>query len=382
MILLYNVYLDKKTITENNDANLSYSKNQVFYRGNYSQYNNIDIFKYTLASVVNIYPWSKVIINVVLHPELESKKEELFDYITDLFQDFNLILNNSRCERQNDWKELYNSIDDELIFYCCNHDHVFIDYTPIFFQRTIDEFKHTFQNQFASLYFSHWPEVQNLFLNSNPHSNFGYNSDGSYHLLENFAYTMSDCADSVQIITKSTYYKWWFIGEFNNKFLPRPDFFGDYIPSTFLKIQVVPYREYFKHFDGYTHICKHDINLQAKATNISCPLYIPLGFFDKNIRLKIGYDNTDKNYVNINLSKPNYTVIDVNGTDLKCFIDEIPYLWKDKITEIDINPEYNENDFILLRNNSIIDPLTCGIFHNTFSNEVILNKIKETYNIK
>ena len=79
MILLYNVYLDKKIITENNGVNLSYSPNQVFYRGNYPQYKSIDIFKYSLASVVNIYSWSKVIINVVLHPELEPKKKELFE---------------------------------------------------------------------------------------------------------------------------------------------------------------------------------------------------------------------------------------------------------------------------------------------------------------
>ena len=349
---------------------------------NYNNYSNIDIFKYTLASVVDIYPWSKVIINVVLHPEFENQKEDLFKYISDLFQKHNLILNNYRCERQDDWKKLYDLLDDDLIYFCCNHDHVFKDHTPENFKKTIEEFKTEFSNTEASLYTSHWPEVHNLFLNKSQHSGYGYNSDGSYHLLENFAYTMSDCADSVQIITKSTYYKWWFTGEFNNKFLPRPDFFGDYIPSAFLKIQAVPYREYFKHFDGYTHIFSNDINLQSKAANISCPLYIPLGFFENNIKLRIGYEDVKNNYININLNKNNYTVIDNNGTDLKCLQNEIPHFWKKRISEIDVNPKYSESFLFLKRDNAILEPLLCGLFHNSFSNIEVLNKIKETYNIK
>jgi hypothetical protein len=171
-------------------------------------------------------------------------------------------------------------------------------------------------------------------------------------------------------------------GPFSYKFLPRTDFFGDYIPTVFPKIQAIPYREYFKHFDGYTHIHKHDINLQSRAANISCPLYIPFGFFENNIKLRIGYENVITDCININLNKNNYTVVDNNGTDLKCFQNEIPYFWKKRISETYINPKYNENNFISLRDNSIIYPLTCGYFHNSFNNVEILNKIKETYNIK
>jgi hypothetical protein len=32
--------------------------------------------------------------------------------------------------------------------------------------------------------------------------------------------------DSIQIITKELYRRWWFEGEFNHIKLPRPDFFG------------------------------------------------------------------------------------------------------------------------------------------------------------
>jgi hypothetical protein len=368
MILLYNVYLDKGIRNPG-----------VYYRGNYDTYNNIDIFKYTLASVVDIYPWSKVIINIVLHPEFESQKEDLFKYISDLFQKHNLILNNSRCERQEDWKKLYDLLDDDLIYFCCNHDHVFIDHTSDNFKKTIEEFKSKFSTIDASLYFSHWPEVNNVFLNQEPFYNY-FTSNGDCTLEENFAYTISDCFDSIQIITKKLYHKWWFTGDFNQLFLPRTDYFNTFLPNPIQKLQAVPYKEYFRHFDGYAHLYS-DENNKKQSSNMCPPLFIPFGFFENDIKLKIGYSDNNQNCVNINLSKENYTVIDNNGTDIKCYLDEIPYFWKKRISKIDKNFSYDESKYSNNRNNSIISPLTCGLFHRSFSNSSVLNKIKNNYNI-
>jgi hypothetical protein len=89
----------------------------------------------------------------------------------------------------------------------------------------------------------------------------------------------------------------------------------------------------------YEECRKHDVNLQSRAANISCPLYIPFGFFENNIKLRIGYENVITDCININLNKNNYTVIDNNGTDLKCFQNEIPYFWKKRISETYINPK-------------------------------------------
>jgi hypothetical protein len=272
-----------------------------------------------------------------------------------------------------------------LIFFCCNHDHVFVDNDPIHFQKTIGEFRSNFKNELATLYFSHWPEILNLCLNKIYHggwANSGYFSDGSCNLLQNFGYTIGNSADSVQIITKPTYHKWWFTGEFNDGFFPRTDYFGNFIPSVFPKIQAVPYREYFKHFDGYTHIHSPNVNLQELASNISCPLFIPDGFYDNKIKLYVGFDDVKDDCININLNKKNFTVIDKNGTDLKCYSEEIPFFWKKRISEITFNPDYDEKKFSQERNNSIIEPLICGLFHNTLNNYELLCSIKKTYNIE
>jgi hypothetical protein len=371
MILLYNCYLDDKPRIPG-----------LYFRGNYG-YNtdSIDIFKYTLSSVSNIYNWKKVIINVVLNPTLNNRKTELFDYIKLLFKNHELILNDFRCEYQKDWQKLYELFNDDLIYFCCNHDHVFIDSDCINFKKSIDEFRENFSETCASYYFSHWPEISVLFLNKKSHIGNGDVSDSSCKIKDTFAYTNSSNIDSVQIITKKTYYKWWFDKDFSEKFLPRTDYFGETIPTKFIQPTAIPYREYFKHFDGYTHIgtLLDDEMRRIKAANTSCPLFIPYGFFNNKIKLNIGFDENLKNYVNINLNKLNYTVIDKNGTDLKCFKDEIPYFWKDKIQTIHINSDYDEKQYLYKRNYSIINPLRCGLFHGTLNNIKIIEKIMNSY---
>ena len=128
-------------------------------------------------------------------------------------------------------------------------------------------------------------------------------------------------------------------------------------------------------------ILKYLRKTKKQSSNICPPLFIPSGFFEDNIKLKIGYNDNDQNYVNINLSKENHTVIDNDGTDMKCYLDEIPYFWKKRISKVDKNFSYDETKYSNNRNNSIISPLTCGLFHRSFSNISVLNNIKKNYNI-
>ena len=102
MILLYNVYLDDKVRIPG-----------LLYRGNYDEYTDrIDLFKYTLSSVVDLYPWTKVLINFEVNPSLSHREEELNNYIKELFKNYPLILKNKRCSFQSDWKKLYEELNE------------------------------------------------------------------------------------------------------------------------------------------------------------------------------------------------------------------------------------------------------------------------------
>ena len=60
---------------------------------------------------------------------------------------------------------------------------------------------------------------------------------------------------------------------------------------------VVPFKELFRHFDGYWH---------QSISNNQCPaIDIPPGFFENDIKVRYGYDDYKEGWVNINPKKEN-----------------------------------------------------------------------------
>ena len=60
----------------------------------------------------------------------ESRREELKGWINSLF--INPIVYDYRPTHQSEWlkamEEVFSFEDDDLVWFCCNDDHVFIDY--------------------------------------------------------------------------------------------------------------------------------------------------------------------------------------------------------------------------------------------------------------
>jgi hypothetical protein len=81
MILFLNViFTEQPPIPPFKDAGLE----RVYYgydRGNLSSWDQIDIFKYSLASLAVAYPWSKVVLKITLEDKYLARKDELKDFI-------------------------------------------------------------------------------------------------------------------------------------------------------------------------------------------------------------------------------------------------------------------------------------------------------------
>ena len=119
-------------------------------------------------------------------------------------------------------------------------------------------------------------------------------------------------------------------------------------PSPLQQIYI-PYREVLRHFDGYYH---------QRITNDKCPsIDIPVGYFDKKMKIRYGYDDYKENWININPLKP-YYAYNKDGVDYRFTINDLPYIWKDRIIETDINPDITtENNIIWNRINSVVQAL-------------------------
>jgi hypothetical protein len=334
-------------------------------RDNLKSFNNLDIFKYSLASLAIAYDWSKVILKISLDDCYKHRQDELEQFIKDNFNQFNLVLEWQRSEYQNDWKRDYELLDDNLIWYYCNHDHIFFDSSKEYLAELVDTIK---DEELCSLQFSHFPE--NIRTAKN---NIKYTIHKNHISFESVNF------DSIQIITKELYRRWWFEGEFNHIKLGRPDFFGiglaEIKPMPMHKV-IIPFKELCRHFDGYQHI-------QPVITNNQCPaIDIPLGFFENNIRIRYGYDDYKEGWTNINPKNDYYYAYNKSGTDYKFTLEDIPLIWKSRISEIDLNNNIDEEEMIQYRLKSILEIIYTSEYHiiDKEIEEKILNKYLENFN--
>ena len=313
-------------------------------RGLLKSSSNFDIFKYSLASLASAYKWKKAIIYFTLDSIYSNRENELIDFITKEFKDTELVLRTHRNEYQNDWKETYNLLNDELIWFYCNHDHIFMDSSRQNLEQCVTSFETNEKGTCCAMSFSHWPETMRTLHNfTNP----GYE--------EHYCFNYSKNHDSIQIITKELYRNWWFEGEFNQYKFPRPDYFGlslmEIKPVPFHKT-LHPYREICRHFDGYQHV-------NPPITNYQCPaLEIPDGFFENNIRIRFGYNDNVDGWTNINPLSEFYTAVDrEKGTDYKLTYKDIPLFWTGRISEVDINTSLEDQDCITGRLTAVLSML-------------------------
>jgi len=144
------------------------------------------------------------------------------------------------------------------------------------------------------------------------------------------------------------------------------------IKSPIIKqILIFPYKEIFRHFDGYYH---------QYITNNQCPaLDIPPGFFENDIKIRYGYDNYIEGWININPKNPNYYAYDKSGTDYKFTLEDLPLVWKSRISVVDSNPDINEEEMIQYRLKSILEIIYTHPYYDPYIDKELENKILYKY---
>ena len=372
MVLLFNVFLTPSPA--NSNLNLE--------RGNLASYSKVDVTKYSLASLAVAYKWKRVILNIELGEEYIEEADELERYATDIFAGIDIQYSHRRNVTQQDWINTYPQINDETILYLGNHDHIFLDSS----RSTLEEVVQTVENsrlKYPTVAISHWPE------------NIRWGKSGYIQLNETFPrqlntdyrvtpygieYT-STCIDSLIILNKTLYKEWFLEGEWREgTVLPRTEGIGTY---TLLNIKnsigselplqtvITPYKELFRHFDGYMH--------QNISNNICPSLDIPPGFFESNIKIRYGYNDRKEGWVNINPKRENYYAYDKNGVDYMFTLEDIPLVWRDKIITTDISPDVLEEEYIQHRLLKILNMIYSDERYNPYIDSEVQERVLQHY---
>jgi hypothetical protein len=357
MVLLCNTFITETRPT--------IGKGFVF-RENLKSFNNFDIFKYSLASLAAAYPWRQALLFIELDPIYEHRRQELYDFIDKEFNGVPRMMADKRNYYQSEWKATYDMLDDDLIWFYCNHDHIFIDSSQDYLKTLVEEMR---KEKLCSLAFSHWPECIRSAKNGGTAKPFNPNS---YKIHENYISVENESIDSIQIITKDLYKAWWFDGDFNHIKLPRPDYFGIGLPEIKpvpIHKVIIPLKELCRHFDGYQHCTPPILNDQCPA------IEIPEGFFESNIKIAYGI-NGGEGWTTLN-PLLNYKAVDYDGADYKWILDDIPLFWKKRIKNTYIAKDIDNDLMMEFRMKAVMDMVNT---HPSFTIDgEVIEKIYKLY---
>lgn len=336
MILYYDIYIDDTPLYA-----LGVKANQGI-RSTCSQYKmprKLDIAKYTLASYAMV-SWSHVII------KFDAKRKEdaisFLEYSKRLFPTADI---SSPCS--SDYLSYKKTVEkicelgDNWIFYAPNNDHPLVASELGHLYEAIKKASvFSTKYEFVSIAYSHLSEFINAPMHGSPtYLLWTHNSEIIENDRATISYVLSDGNNSsCQIVNKNLLSYWFCSHDLGKAKIIRAEDVRKFF-LTKNQLIIVPKNELCSHFDGYSHLMG---TLSEILPNQIPPLFIPNGFFENNIKIRYGYELYKNNWVNINPSAEHYSFVDDEyGTDLKICLEDLPLFWRNRISEIDINPDIN-----------------------------------------
>lgn len=296
----------------------------------YRWQHKIDVVKYTLASYSKI-KWDKVVIR--FECEDPSQISSFTAYCRELFQTADIVNERSATAAQYfDALTALNERDDTWIFFSPNNDHPYLA-EPGDLNRFVsiaDKVSTDHPDQAVSLLFSHFTESMLDNRITDPQwGYFGFKFKKVIYEDADVVVTTSNIAplDSIQVF-KLGYLKQLFSATKNTGRVIRLEDTEFCSSPDHNLIQVSPKIELCRHYDSYSHLM-----------NYVPPLFIPDGFFEKEIKIRYGYNNAIKGWVNVNPLKESIGL----EVDLLNLQDDIPCFWKDRLSAFDKNPLFPQD---------------------------------------
>ena len=273
-----------------------------------------------------------------------------------------------RNHNQSMWQKAVNRInhysDDQLIWFTCNDDHIFIDndlnHLDLLNKKHQELLKDT---PYVSCFITHWPELLALRVNRGKYDREIVEDSEKYFVMN----WKND--DGTSIINKGLLKYWWFENDYGEDAIFRrtDDPEGSVICPEMKTI--VPYREQARHFDGYDHV---GIN-----PNECPPLFIPAGFFKSQIKISSCNSEKSEGYVLLDVKNNKTKAFSEEGVDLRCFSDDVPLFWNSRISETLDNCKKNYIE-VRSRNKAII-ALACSDKRGGFPPIRVVRFLKHSY---
>lgn len=315
----------------------------------YRHVTKLEVVKYTLLSYATV-PWDEMFIRVVC--EDEEDRVAFFEFARKHLPTAHIV--NERCATAAEYVVALSALKrygDPWIFFSPNNDHPMIG-DPEAFRPLIElaeDIEPLYPSFMIAILFSHFTESQNT-VSPDQHDWAWYGGNLTTIIGETktaqIIETSRFCCDSIRLYRMSSLLKVFANAKQNGRCIRLEDT-GFYLTQEFHELVILPRQELCRHFDGY--------GLFLETTP---PLFIPDGFFESDIKIRFGFADRKPGYVNVNP----YEDYSYRGgvADLRCLLSELPPLWRDRISSIEIDAtmeqRYRERRNDAFRYTEITDP--------------------------
>lgn len=311
----------------------------------YKRRTKVEICAYTLASLAEI-PWDHAIVNVGIGDGFtENQLEQLLDQARALFPTGEI--SGTRASTRKEYLELFERVKADFpegyVFYCPNHDHVFMGTEAEILHRAV-AFADNIRREMRSVTrvcYSH--QLENILALREESPIQGMHLLGGQILEDGPDYLVAQrqrfAWDSYYVSHINDLLSYYYLSA-NDGYCPRGEDCHPHPFPEFRNIVVIPKTTVCEHYDGYYHTFGHQVFklYSGKFARRVPPLFIPDGFFERDIRLRFGFQTTADGWVTINPNTEEYSChIPVVGTDMKIRIQDIPLFWRRRISRISVS---------------------------------------------
>lgn len=323
------VYLRGDRARFNEDKKIREKNTQYRYQ------TKLDITRYTLYSYSYI-DWKSVTIRIFCE---NFEHTWVYDEIKTLFP--KAKIERSRSDSGKIFLEALDRLkvpEDDWVFFSTNNDHPFIG-NPKDFEKIINELNLLEESVLAdkrvAFVYSHFTESNNIDRISSPLWGH-YGGVFPKCIFENEFLRILKlnryCLDSIFML-KLKHLKEIFKTNTVSGRVIRTEDTSHYLEKTDNFYLACPKVELCRHYDGIT-----------KFLDRVPPLFIPSGFFEKDISIRVDSKRASKNEVLINPNISSYSYQSIDGADLICHPDDIPFFWKKHIKNITSNINFDRID--------------------------------------
>jgi hypothetical protein len=325
-----------------------------YNRFNLAPTTRLDVAKYCFASFGALTPIvSKFIFYLEMADGFAGKEDEMQNWLESVLPKDKLSLNWYRNNTIEQWRNAaieINLIDDDIVYPVGNDDHAFIDSSIDLFTKGIEAIRQD-PDPCAVLMTGHYPEFMR----------YAPKLGGHLSECENFV-VFNDLNFDAMRVMKKDYFNWHLsLGSEPESLVFRTENWfnlGYGYPRNTIYLAA---KEQFRHYDGYNHV--------FIGPEVMPALEIPPGFFEREVKIRYGFDDVDRTAVNVNpLAAALKAAEPINGVDFKFTLSDIPAFWKTFIKSVEINPGIDEVKMKQARDQHYIDmaQLSCESYQGKF----------------